>query len=162
MDDERLRRVIEMLVRKGNISDDVGGDLRATALDWLERARRELAVLDPILSAGQWRVAYTTAYDIYRHAAETVDLAAGYRIRASPGAHAATFALAAAVLDGRSVVFDASTASTFAGMRHQLEYLDVDSSSEVTEGDARWAAQVAERAINEVSSFLSEPNDAKT
>lgn len=60
------------------------------------------------------------------------------------------------------MVFDASTASTFAGMRHQLEYLDVDSSSEVTEGDARWAAQVAERAINEVSSFLSEPNDAKT
>lgn len=45
-------------------------------------------MLDPILAAGQWRVAFNTAYDIYRHAAEAVDLAAGYRILAAPGAHA--------------------------------------------------------------------------
>jgi hypothetical protein len=93
MPDDRLARVAAMFRNRGNISDDVQGDVRATAREWLERARAELAVLEPILAVGQWRVAYNTAYDIYRHAAEAVDLAAGYRILASAGAHGATFAL---------------------------------------------------------------------
>lgn len=79
---------MEMFTRRANISDDVEGDLGSTALEWLDRALAELAVLEPILAAGQWRGAYNTAYDIYRHAAEAVDLAAGYRVLASPGAHA--------------------------------------------------------------------------
>jgi hypothetical protein len=85
MPDDRLARVVEMFRSRGNIGDDVQGDVRVTARAWLERAREELAVLEPILAAGQWRVAYNTAYDIYRHAAEAVDLAAGYRILASAG-----------------------------------------------------------------------------
>ncbi len=111
-----------MFLSRGNISDDVEGDTQATALAWLERARSELAVLEPILTTGQWRVAYNAAYDIYRHAAEAVDLAAGYRVLASPGAHRATFALASAV---------------------------------VGEDDARWAVQLAERAVSDASSFVS-------
>lgn len=144
-----------MFRSRGNISDDVEGDVRATALDWLERARAELAVLEPILAASQWRVAYNTAYDIYRHAAEAVDLDAGYRILASAGAHGATFALAAAVMAGVSDVFDAVHASTMSGTRNKLEYVDVDQSTEVTEADARWAVQLAERAVGDVTSFLS-------
>jgi hypothetical protein len=124
-------------------------------LDWLERARAELAVLEPILSAAQWRVAYNTAYDIYRHAAEAVDLDAGYRILASAGAHEATFALASAIMGGASDVFDTVNASTMAGTRNKLEYVDVDRSVEVSEEDARWAVQLAERAVADASAFLS-------
>jgi hypothetical protein len=153
--DDRLTRVVEMFLERGNISDDVGGDVRATSRAWLDRARDELAVLGPILVADQWRVAYNTAYDIYRHAAEAVDLAAGYRILANRGAHAATFALASAVLAGRSDVFDSANASTMTGTRNKLEYLDSTSTVEVTEEDARWAAQLAERALDDAAAFLS-------
>jgi len=152
---DRLSRVVEMFRGRGNISDDVEGDVHATALDWLERARAELAVLEPILSAAQWRVAYNTAYDIYRHAAEAVDLDAGYRILASAGAHGATFALASAIIGDASDVFDTVNASTMAGTRNKLEYVDVDQSVEVSEEDARWAVQLAERAVADVSAFLS-------
>jgi hypothetical protein len=153
--DDRLSRVVEMFRGRGNLSDDVEGDVHATARDWLERARAELAVLEPILAASQWRVAYNTAYDIYRHAAEAVDLDAGYRILASAGAHGATFALASAVMGDASDVFDGVNASTMSGTRNKLEYVDVDQSAEVTEDDARWAVQLAERAVTEVTEFLS-------
>ena len=155
MPDDRLARVVEMFASRGNISDDVEGDVQATALAWLERARRELTVLEPILAAGQWRVAYNAAYDIYRHAAEAVDLAAGYRILASAGAHGATFALASAVVGDATDVFDGVHSSTMTGTRNKLEYLDVDRSTEVSEDDARWAVQLASRAVADVSSFVT-------
>ena len=154
MPDDRLDRVVKMFLARSNISDDIEGDVRATCRAWLDRASDELAVLDPILLGGQWRVAYNTAYDIYRHAAEAVDLSAGYRILASRGAHAATFALASAVLDGRSDVFDSSNASTMTGTRNKLEYLDSTSTVEVTEDDARWAGHLAVRAVDDAAAFL--------
>jgi hypothetical protein len=155
MSDDRLARVVAMFRSRGNISDDVQGDVRATARAWLERAREELAVLEPILAAGQWRVAYNTAYDIYRHAAEAADLAAGYRILASAGAHGATFALADAVLGEISNVFASVHASVMNGTRNKLEYLDASTSSEATEDDARWAVQLATRAVADASLFVS-------
>lgn len=155
MPDDRLARVTEMFLRKGNIADDVGGDVHATARAWLERARQELSVLEPILAVEQWRIAYNTAYDIHRHAAEAVDLDAGYRVLASPGAHTATFALADAVMGSGTDVFATVTASTMSGTRHKLEYVDIGHTVEVTEDDARWAAQLAERAVTEVSVVLS-------
>jgi len=144
-----------MFRSRGNISNDVEGDTRATARAWLERARSELAVLEPILVTGQWRVAYNAAYDIYRHAAEAVNLAAGYRILASPGAHGATFALASAVVGDDSDVFDSVHSSTMTGTRNKLEYLDIDRSTEVSEDDARWAVQLAGRAVGDASAFVS-------
>jgi len=155
MPDDRLVRVIEMFLSRGNISDDVEGDNQATALAWLERACSELMVLEPILVTGQWRVAYNAAYDIYRHAAEAVDLAAGYRILASAGAHRATFDLASAVVGDSSDVFDGVHSSTMTGTRNKLEYLDIDRSTEVSEDDARWAVQLAGRAVSDASSFVS-------
>lgn len=154
-DPERLGRVAQMFLARGNIGDDIEGDVRATAVNWVERAHAELSVLNPILAASQWRVAYNTAYDIYRHAAEAVVLAAGYRVLASKGAHNATFAMASAVLDGVSDIFDTSNASTMTQTRNRLEYLDVDRTTEVTENDAQWAVQLAARAVDVASSFLS-------
>jgi hypothetical protein len=84
-----------------------------------------------------------------------VDLAAGYRILASAGAHGATFALAAAVLGDTSDVFNSGHASTMTATRNKLEYLDADTSTEVTEDDARWAVQLAARALADASSFVA-------
>lgn len=46
-------------------------------------------------------------------------------------------------------------ASTMAGTRNKLEYVDVDQSVEVSEDDARWAVQLAERAVADATAFLS-------
>lgn len=155
MPDDRLSRVAELYRDRGNISDDVDGDLRTTAVQWLSQAQQELAVLEPVLNAGQWRVAYNTAYDIYRHAAEAVVLDAGFRILASRGAHEATFVLAGAVLGEAGEVFSAQTAGVIRGTRNGLEYLDIDRPVEVDEDAARWATQLAERAVSDVQAFLS-------
>ena len=155
MSDDRLSRVIDLYRSRGNISDDVDGDLRTTALQWLSRAQDELAVLEPVLASGQWRVAYNTAYDIYRHAAEAVVLDAGFRMLSSRGAREATFVLAGAVMGRASDVFADHTAGVIRGTRNRLEYLDIDRPTEVDQESARWAAQLAERAVAEVSAFLS-------
>ena len=144
-----------MFRSRGNIADDVQGDTHPPALAWLERARQELEVLEPILATGRWRVAYNTSYDIYRHAAEAVDLDAGFRVLASAGAHGATFALASALMGDASDVFASVNASTMTGTRNRLEYVDVERFVEIEEGDARWAAQLAKRAVVDVSSFVS-------
>jgi hypothetical protein len=144
-----------MFRSRGNITDDVQGDAHPTAVAWLERARQELGVLELILAAGQWRVAYNTSYDIYRHAAEAVDLDAGFRVLASAGAHGATFGLAAALMGDASDVFASVNASTMTATRNKLEYVDIDQFVEIDEGDARWAAQLAKRSVVDASSFLS-------
>jgi hypothetical protein len=54
-----------------------------------------------------------------------------------------------------SGVFDGVNASTMSGTRNKLEYVDVDRSTEVSEDDARWAVQLAERAVADASAFLS-------
>jgi hypothetical protein len=59
------------------------------------------------------------------------------------------------VLDGLSDVFDSASASTMTQTRNRLEYLDIDRTAEVTDRDARWAAQLAERAVEAATSFLS-------
>ena len=41
------------------------------------------------------------------------------------------------------------------GTRNKLEYVDVDQFVEVSENDARWAVQLAERAVADVSAFPS-------
>jgi hypothetical protein len=41
------------------------------------------------------------------------------------------------------------------GTRNKLEYLDASTSTEVTEDDARWAVQLASRAVADASSFVS-------
>ncbi len=38
--------------------------------------------------------------------------------------------------------------------RNRLEYLDSTTTVEVTEDEARWAAQLAERAVEEAAAFL--------
>lgn len=56
---------------------------------------------------------------------------------------------------GRVHVFHVTKATTMTGTRNKLEYLDVEGTQEVSEDDARWAAQIAELAVADVSSFLT-------
>lgn len=152
----RLERVSQLYFSRDQIADDVVGDRRATAAHWLEEAKADLEAVEPAIERSRFRVAYNAAYDVYRHAAEAVVHVAGFRIRSGPGSHEVTFELAAAVMDGRSDVFESASAAPIRMTRNGLEYLDADRPVEVTAQDARWALQLAERAVSEASTFVAE------
>jgi hypothetical protein len=59
------------------------------------------------------------------------------------------------VLGDASDVFNSVHASVMTGTRNRLEYLDATASAEVTEADARWAVQLATRAVTDAASFVS-------
>jgi len=151
----RFERVAKLLLGRDQVAEDVEGDVRAAAVQWLAEAEADLDAIGPAVAASRYRVAYNAAYDTYRHAAEAVIHASGYRVLSRRGAHEATFALAAAILDGEPTdVFEAASASVIRNTRNGLEYLDPDRPVAVTEADARWAEDLARRAVDAAATYV--------
>lgn len=151
----RFVRVANLLIGRGQVADDVEGDVRSAAVQWLAEAEADLDAIEPAIAAGRYRVAYNAAYDTFRHAAEAVIHASGCRVLSGRGAHEATFALAAAILDDEPTdVFEAASASVIRNTRNGLEYLDPERPVAVTEADARWAEGLARRAVDAASSYV--------
>ena len=150
--DARAERVIEMFEKRGEVEAiQSGGKVAARAS--LERARQHLEAAELLVDAGKWEPAFTTAYDAYRMAAESIVVALGYRVPAVKGAHRITADIANAAF-GNSTVFTAASAEQFRSGRHDAEYFDPDRPVEKTEADARWAVDLAQRAVTEVESGL--------
>lgn len=150
--DQRLTNVLALYEPKGLV-ERIAGDVSSTASDWLERAAEELPGAAALIDLKQWRLAFNSADDIYRHAAESLVLRRGYRVTSARGAHEAVFVVADAILDpGRE--FDASIAELARRRRHSLEYVSSDEPSDVDEGDARWMADVARQAVASVRRCL--------
>ena len=82
--------------------------------------------------------------------------ASGYRVLSGRGSHEATFALAAVILDDESTdVFEAASSSVIRNTRNGLEYLDPGRPVAVTEADARWAEDLAGRAVEACSTYVA-------
>lgn len=151
----RFERVTKLLLGRDQVADDVEGDVRSAALQWLAEAEADLDAIDPAIDAGRFRVAYNAAYDTFRHAAEAVIHTSGYRVLSGRGAHEVTFALAAAIFDDEPTdVFEAANASVIRNTRNGLEYLDPDRPVAVTEADARWAEDLARRAVDAAATYV--------
>jgi HEPN domain-containing protein len=150
--DVRAERVIEMFEKRGDVEAIQSGGTTAARAS-LERARQHLEAAELLVDAGKWEPAFTTAYDAYRMAAESIVIALGYRVPAVKGAHRITADIADAAL-GDSAVFTAASAEQFRSGRHDAEYFDPDRPAEKTEADARWALDLAQRALSEVESAL--------
>lgn len=151
----RFERVAKLLLGRDQVADDVEGDVRSAAVLWLAEAEADLDAIGPAIAAGRYRVAYNAAYDTFRHAAEAVIHASGYRVLSGRGAHEATFALAAAILEDEPTdVFEAANASVIRNTRNGLEYLDPTRPVAVTEADARWAEDLARRAVAACSTYV--------
>ena len=154
MDNERLRRVLELHARRGDVEHlaHVG---RPAARACLDRARGRLAAAQVLIDAGHADSAFTTAYDAYRMAAEAIVLDASYRVPAVWGAHRITFEIAHAALHDDSEFFETVRADRFRSGRHDSEYFDPDHVTEKSRDDAEWAVASAAAAVAAVESALA-------
>lgn len=150
---DRLQRVIDLYESAGRIEAIAdGGASAATAC--LERAKERLRGAELLVTDGFFEIAYTTAYDAHRGAAEAVVLLNGYRVTTARGAHEATHEFAAAAINESGSPFDSPTAAPFRGGRNASEYFDPANPAPKTKADAEWAIAQARRACERVSALL--------
>lgn len=154
MGDDRLGRLVDLYTSRGR-AEKVEGDFSDTARQWLAKTADELSGVQALLAASQWRLAANAAYDVCRHAAEAVVTKIGLRITNAQGAHEATLELANAILGEASDAFSYDSAQRLRQKRNSLEYIDLDRSADVSEAEARWAYEVAEKAVRAAEAFLS-------
>jgi len=99
--------------------------------------------------------AFTTAYDAYRTGADALVLRLGYRVPATPGGHRIATDVAHAALQSSSDAFAPTSAERFRQGRHESEYFDPARPIDKTEGDTRWAIELATAALAAVETELS-------
>ena len=151
--------MIDLHLARGDLDAVRTGTVDASA-QCLARARQRADAVVLLVDAEQFEVAYTTAYDAYRSAAEAVVLRLGYRVPAVKGSHRITTDIAHAALRDRSDVFDPATADRFRAGRHESEYFDPDRPIEKTAADADWARTRSARAVEGVGvAFEDELDD---
>lgn len=153
MDRERAARVLAIFEARGEV-DALESAGPSAASVGLARAQERLAAATLLIGAGHWESAFTTAYDAFRMAADSVVLALGYRVPAVRGAHRITIDIAQAALGSAGDAFSGAAAERFRIARHEAEYFDPDRPTEKSEGDARWAVARASAAISAVTSAL--------
>lgn len=101
--------------------------------------------------------AFTTAYDAFRTAADAVVLSLGYRVPATQGGHRIATDIAHAAMQPDTDAFAPAAAERFRQGRHESEYFDPERPVDKTEADAKWAVELAGRAIDSVGRALSVP-----
>ena len=154
MDRQRAERVLAMFEKRGEVEELASAGLAAAEV-CLDRARGRLAAAELLVTGEHWESVFTTAYDAYRIAAESVVLALGHRVPAVPGAHRITIDIARAAIGSQHDAFAGATGDRFRTGRHEAEYFDPDRPAEKTEVDARWAVEKASEAIEAVGRALS-------
>lgn len=154
MDADAVGRVISLFEGRGQLDrlEAAGAD---AARACLERAKERLSASYVLIDAGLWESAFTTAYDAFRTAADAVVLSLGYRVPATPGGHRIATDLAHAGMQPDTDAFAPAGAERFRQGRHESEYFDPARPVDKTEADARWAVELADRAIDAVGRALS-------
>lgn len=154
MTGNRLSHVVSLYEGRG-LLERVEGDTSSAAAAWLGQARQDLSGVGTLVDGQSFRLAFNSAYDTMRHAAEAVVLKAGGRVTSAAGAHEAVFALADALAgDETPDIFAGPRAGQSRLKRHNLEYVG-DNPVSVNEKDAREALQWATDAVEAAESFLS-------
>jgi len=154
VDHERARRALDLFERRGDV-EPIEGDVAAAAWVCLDRAKARGTAAALLVDAGLWDPAFTSAYDAYRSAADAVVLCLGYRVPAVAGAHRISCDIAAATVGAGPGPFSPASAERFRRERHTSEYFDPEHPVEKVEADARWALDLAGRALVVVESALS-------
>lgn len=154
MDSQHAEPVLRLLEARGQLDRLPGADA-AAARACLDRAKSRLAASRLLVDAGHWESAYTTAYDAYRTAADSVVLGLGYRVPAIAGAHRIATDITHAALRGVTAAFEPPTAERFREGRHESEYFDPERPVDKTQADAVWAVERAQSAVDVVETALS-------
>lgn len=154
MDREAAGRVIELFEGRGQLDRLRAADADA-ALACLGRAKERLSAASVLIDAKLWESAFTTAYDAFRTAADAVLLFLGYRVPATRGGHRIATDIAHAAMQPDTDAFAPAGAERFRQGRHESEYFDPARPVDKTEPDARWAVELASRAVDAVGRALS-------
>lgn len=154
MDTEGAGRVIALFEGRGQLDRVEAADLNA-ARACLGRAKERLSAAAVLIDAGLWESAFTNAYDAFRTAADAVVLSLGYRVPATQGGHRIATDIAHAGMQPDTDAFAPAGAERFRQGRHESEYFDPARPVDKTEPDARWAVELAGRAIDAVGRALS-------
>lgn len=154
VDQEAADRVIVLFEGRGQL-DRLGDVDEASARTCLERAVERLRAASVLVDEEIWESAYTNAYDAYRTAADAVVLKLGFRVPATQGGHRIATDIAHAALQSTSDAFGPASAERFRQGRHESEYFDPMRPVDKTDGDARWAIDLAAAAIAVVDAELS-------
>lgn len=154
MDTEAVGRVIALFEGRGQLDRVEAADLDA-ARACLGRAKERQSAAAVLIDAKLWESAFTTAYDAFRTAADAVVLSLGYRVPATQGGHRIATDIAHAAMQPDTDAFTPAGAERFRQGRHESEYFDPARPVDKSEADARWAVDLAGRAVDSVRRALS-------
>ncbi len=154
MDRDAADRVIALFEGRGQLDRLEHADA-AAARTCLDRAAGRLRAASVLAGSELWESAFTTAYDAYRTGADAIVLRLGYRVPATPGGHRIATDVAHACLQSSSDAFAPASAERFRQGRHESEYFDPARPIDETEGDTRWAIELATAALAAVETELS-------
>lgn len=146
--------MIELFEGRGQLDRLPAADADA-ALACLGRAKERLSAASVLIDAKLWESAFTTAYDAFRTAADAVVLFLGYRVPATRGGHRIATDIAHAAMQPDTDAFAPADAERLRQGRHESEYFDPARPVDKTEPDARWAVELASRAVDAVGRALS-------
>jgi hypothetical protein len=154
VDTEGAARAIGLFEGRGQIDRLEHADA-STARACLDRAKQRFSAASLLIDAELWESAFTTAYDACRTAADAVVLLLGCRVPATQGGHRIAADVAHAALHLDTEAFTPAGAERFRQGRHESEYFDPTRPIDKTGADARWAVDLAGRAIEAVELALS-------
>lgn len=154
VDAEGAARVIAVFEGRGQLDRLEQVDVSSAHI-CLDRARARLAAASLLMEAELWESVFTTAYDAYRTAADALVLFLGFRVAATAGAHRIATDIAHGALQSTTEAFAPAGAERFRRGRHESEYFDPACPVDKTAADARWAVDLAGRAIDAVAAAIS-------
>lgn len=149
-----MDKVIRLFAGRGQL-DQLDHADAATARVCLERAKERLSAASVLIRSQHWESSFTTAYDAYRTAADAVVLYLGYRVPATQGGHRIATDIAHAAMRADTLAFAPTSAERFRQGRHESEYFDPARPVDKTPADARWAVELAGKAVAAVEQAIS-------
>jgi HEPN domain len=152
---QRGEQTVRFLLGRGRLEtlEAVSLDEASDAL--LERANRRHATAQAAIELGDLAGAYSTAYDAYRIAAESLLARQALRATGGNGSHVTVEDAVSAQFAAEIPAFAKATFEQLRRTRHSVQYFDPDAAP-VTDSDTRWAIDKAAEALSGVGVLLSQ------
>jgi hypothetical protein len=151
---QRGEQTVGFLLGRGRLETLEAVSLGEASDALLERAARRHATARSALELGDLAGAYSTAYDAYRIAAESLLARQALRTTGGNGSHMTVEDAVSAQFAAEIPAFAKPTFEQLRRTRHSVQYFDPHAAP-VTESDARWAIDKATDALSGARALLS-------
>jgi hypothetical protein len=151
---QRGEQTVSFLLGRGRLEILEAVSLREASRELLGRATRRLATSQAALTLDDLDGAFSTAYDAYRIAADSLLAQQALRATGGTGSHATVEDAVSAQFAAEIPAFAKPTFEQLRRTRHSVQYFDPDAAP-VTKADAQWAIDKATDAISGAAALLS-------